>query len=77
MPEIQEDQTFTRITSMTVFSSHQFREHRIVNCDFSSANLGGILFIDCTFEDCNLSLANMSGTGLQNIRHQPLPNSAG
>lgn len=69
MPEIQEDQTFTRITvSHPIFNSRQFENCKFVNCDLSNANLGGILFIDCVFEDSNLSLANMSGTGLQHIR---------
>jgi len=67
--EIQEDQTYTRITAADpVFSSRQFENCKFVNCDMSNANLGGILFIDCVFEDCNLSLANVSNTGLQNIR---------
>jgi len=68
-PEIQEDQTFTRIAAANaVFANRQFENCKFVNCDLSSANLGGILFIDCVFEDCNLSLANMSNAGLQNIR---------
>jgi len=68
-PEIQEDQTFTRITATDpVFSSRQFENCKFVNCDLANANLGGILFIDCVFEDCNLSIANVSNTGLQHIR---------
>ncbi len=69
LSEIQEDQTYTRITAADpVFSSRQFENCKFSNCDLSNANLSGILFIDCLFEDCNLSLANMSNTGLQNIR---------
>ncbi|MFI5160802.1 MAG: pentapeptide repeat-containing protein [Sphingobacteriales bacterium] len=68
-PEIQEDQTFTRLTATDpVFTHRQFENCKFVNCDLANANLSGILFIDCLFEDCNLSLANVSTSGFQHIK---------
>jgi len=67
--EIQEDQTFTKITAADpVLSNRQFESCKFISCDLANANLGGMLFIDCLFEDCNLSQANVANTGFQHIK---------
>lgn len=35
--------------------------------DFAGANLSGFRFIDCSFQDCNLALAKLSQTFLQQV----------
>ena len=45
----------------------EFDEFRFVNCDFSSADLGGLRFSNCLFERCNLASARLAGTALQNV----------
>jgi uncharacterized protein YjbI with pentapeptide repeats len=67
IPEIIEDQIFTKISTEEVTSYKQFEHCRFVNCDFSYANFGGIVFMDCAFEECNLSVVKLADSGLQNI----------
>lgn len=37
------------------------------NCNFYEADLSGCMFIDCRFNGCNLSLAKLEKTGLQDV----------
>jgi uncharacterized protein YjbI with pentapeptide repeats len=68
IPEIIEDKTFTKIGTEDIAGHKRNYEHcRFVNCDFSYADFGGIIFADCRFDGCNLSLIKLSDTGLQNI----------
>jgi uncharacterized protein YjbI with pentapeptide repeats len=68
IPEITEDETFTKITAEAITGSKRtFENCKFINCDFSYADFGGIVFMECWFEGCNLSLIKLSDTGLQNI----------
>ena len=39
-----------------------------LNCDFSNADLSGIVFMECEFDECNLSMAKLVKTTLRDIR---------
>ena len=66
--EIIEDRTFTKITAETITGKKQsFENCKFISCDFSYADLSGIVFMECRFDGCNLSLIKLSGTGLQNV----------
>ena len=39
-----------------------------INCNFNQCNLSELNFIECDFNTCNLSMVNMYKTGLKNIR---------
>ncbi len=68
-PEITEDQTFTKITTDAIASHKRtFENCKFISSDLSYADLSGMVFIDCYFEGCNLSLIRLSDTGLQNIQ---------
>jgi fluoroquinolone resistance protein len=69
LPEIHEEQTFTRLkTGDPVFRHRQFENCSFINCDLSYANLSKLVFTECKFEGCNLSLAVLLDTGLQDIQ---------
>lgn len=69
LPDIIEDQTFTKITAESVTGKkNTFENCRFVNCDFSYADFSKQVFTECKFEDCNLSLVKLSETALQDIR---------
>ena len=36
-------------------------------CNFSSADIVGIVFTECTFTECNLSMANTKGTAFKEV----------
>ncbi len=36
-------------------------------CNFSSADIVGIVFTDCTFSECNLSMAHTKGTAFKEV----------
>lgn len=59
------DKVFEKVNSLG--EGTRFEECRFVNCDFSYAKLNNMLFIDCEFEQCNLSLANTAETGMQGV----------
>ena len=68
IPEIIEDKTFTKITAETVAGQKRtFENCKFINCDFSYADFSGVIFIECSFDDCNWTLIKLSTTGLQNI----------
>ncbi|MFI5140280.1 MAG: pentapeptide repeat-containing protein [Sphingobacteriales bacterium] len=69
IPEIIEDETFTKITADAIAGRKCTYENcGFINCDLSYAHLSGIVFISCRFEGCNLSLVHLSDTGLQDIQ---------
>ena len=69
IPEIAEDQTFTKITAADIAGRKRtFENCEFINSDLSYAHLSGIVFINCRFEGCNLSLIHLSDTGLQDIQ---------
>jgi len=69
IPEIIEDETFTKINADAITGRKRTYENcEFINCDFSYAHLSGIVFIACRFRDCNLSLTHLSDTGLQDVR---------
>ena len=68
MPDITEDETFTKITAETIAGRKRTFEHcKFISCDFSYANLSGLVFMACVFEGCNLLLVRLSDTGLQDV----------
>src|SRR5277367_760261 len=69
VPEITEDKTFTKITAGDIKGrKRSFENCKFISSDLSCADLSGMVFIDCYFEGCNLSLIKLSDTGLQNIQ---------
>ena len=69
IPEITEDQTFTKVTAEAIAGRKRtFENCKFISSDLSYADLSGMVFIDCYFEGCNLSLIRLSDTGLQNIQ---------
>jgi uncharacterized protein YjbI with pentapeptide repeats len=46
-----------------VYEECQFR-----HCNFAHANLSNLMFRNCTFDACDMSLAKLGGTGLQEVR---------
>jgi len=68
IPAIEEDKTFTKITTEAIAGSKTtFENCKFLNSDVSYANLSGSVFIDCYFEGCNLTLIQLADTGLQNV----------
>jgi uncharacterized protein YjbI with pentapeptide repeats len=68
IPEITEDKTFIKINAEAITGHKRTYENcKFINCDFSYADFAGLVFIDCQFEGCNLSLIKLSDAGLQNI----------
>jgi fluoroquinolone resistance protein len=45
----------------------EYENCEFVHCDFSSTDLGGILFIDCRFSHCNLSLVQLGKTCFRDV----------
>jgi len=69
LPDIIEDQTFTKVTAKSLTDKKStFENCWFVNCDFSYADLSKQVFTDCEFEGCNLSLVKLIETGLQDVR---------
>ena len=62
-----EDETFTKISTAQLKSAQVYEHCKFVSCDFSNAYLDGLVFMDCSFEDCNLLLASVGNTGFQNV----------
>lgn len=60
------------------FDNKSFKDEKIVDseyqyctfmgCDFSNASILSSNFIDCEFRDCNLTMLNLEGTILNNVR---------
>lgn len=67
MQSICEDQTFTKLPAAHLKAAQTYEHCKFISCDFSNAYLDGLVFIDCTFEDCNLLLASVGATGFQNV----------
>ena len=69
LPEITEDETFTKITAEAIKGNKRtFENCKFISSDLSYADLSGMVFIDCYFEGCNLSLIRLADTGLQDIK---------
>jgi uncharacterized protein YjbI with pentapeptide repeats len=70
MPDIIiEDKSFTKFTAADVTGAKRtFENCKFISSDLSYADLSGMVFIDCYFEDCNLWLIKLSETSLQNIQ---------
>jgi fluoroquinolone resistance protein len=69
LPDIIEDQTFTKITAESLTGKkNTFENCRFINCDFSYADFSKQVFVDCQFDGCNLSLVKLTETGLQDIK---------
>jgi len=69
IPEITENKTFTKITAEAFIGPRRtFENCEFINSDLSYADLSGMVFIDCFFQGCNLSLIRLSDSGLQNIQ---------
>ncbi|RYY32507.1 MAG: pentapeptide repeat-containing protein, partial [Sphingobacteriaceae bacterium] len=65
---IQEDKTFTKISANELSAlAGTFENCKFINCNFASAHLFKLSFIDCRFEGCNLGLTQFGDTGLQDI----------
>ncbi|OOQ58682.1 pentapeptide repeat-containing protein [Mucilaginibacter pedocola] len=67
MQLLQEDQTFTKLSAAELTSAQTYEHCKFVACNFANANLDGLVFIDCAFEDCNLLLISVGSTGFQNV----------
>ncbi|VAX17320.1 pentapeptide repeat protein [hydrothermal vent metagenome] len=66
------------ITENKVFKKINFGEKRIprgdydncrfINCKFININLSGFSFIECEFEDCDLSMAKINNTSFKGVK---------
>jgi fluoroquinolone resistance protein len=45
----------------------EFDDYTFVNCNFSKSDLRGVVFLDCRFRNCNLSLAHAEDAGIKNV----------
>jgi uncharacterized protein YjbI with pentapeptide repeats len=67
-PETISDQKFVKQTFTGIklpakeYDTCVFRE-----CDFADADLSGILFLECRFEQCNMSMAKVINTTFQDV----------
>jgi fluoroquinolone resistance protein len=43
----------------------QYESCEFINCNFSSVNLSGVVFIDCRFVECDLSLAKLDNAAFR------------
>ena len=67
-----------KITENRVFEKNSFSETglpkgeyescKFRNCDFPDGDLSGVIFIDCVFENCNLSLTKVRNTSFKTVR---------
>ena len=64
------ENTFERWTSEQLRPYSELEHCHFISCDFSSTDLANKRFFDCLFERCNVSLASLAGTGLQNVAFQ-------
>ncbi|HWZ03880.1 MAG TPA: pentapeptide repeat-containing protein [Mucilaginibacter sp.] len=68
IPEIIEDKIFAKVTAEAITGRKRtFENCKFINCDFSYADIAGVVFMECQFEGCNLSLIKLTEAGLQNI----------
>jgi len=64
-----QDRTFTP----TILGNQQLKFGEYENCTFEQLNLnshdiGGYIFIDCLFEDCDLSMVKIKATSFQQVK---------
>jgi fluoroquinolone resistance protein len=65
MDAFVEDQTFETIDFKAKPPAKGHYDHcTFLYCDLSSVNLSEIIFVDCVFTGCNLSMAAVSECGL-------------
>lgn len=69
IPDIEEDKTFTKILAEAITGNKRtFENCRFISSDLSYADLSGITFANCFFDECNLSLIKLRETGLQDVQ---------
>ncbi len=69
LTDFEADKTFTKVAAADIARRNcTFENCRFVSCDFSNADFSGMLFMECVFDGCNLSLVKLVDTGLQDIR---------
>ncbi|PKD20365.1 hypothetical protein APR41_13885 [Salegentibacter salinarum] len=61
-----EEQVFNNKNLQNHTFANSYESCQFTNCNFSTGSLKGILFIDCEFEDCDLSNVNLDHTSFQN-----------
>ncbi|SMB94158.1 pentapeptide repeat protein [Hymenobacter roseosalivarius DSM 11622] len=61
------ENVFERWTAAEIAPQQEMEQYRFVAGNFSGADLTNKRFIDCRFEQCNLSLVTLAGAGLQNV----------
>ena len=62
------ENTFERWTADQLKVETEWEQCLFVDCNFTEADLRHKRFIDCRFERCNLSLATLTGAGLQGVQ---------
>ena len=62
MPHVMESVDFSIIELEEEYEDYQF-----VNSHFAGVNLSSIKFISCTFDGCDLSLANLQNSAFQEV----------
>ena len=63
-----EDQVFEKVHYLEKpLEKGDYENCTFIHCDFSDADISGILFQDCTFRDCNLSMSKISNTAFRNV----------
>lgn len=66
--EVIEDQKFTKVLPGEIAGQKRtFENCSFISSDLSYADFSGVVFIECRFEACNLTLVQLSDTGLQNV----------
>lgn len=62
------DETFDKTDGRaTPLQKGEYEHCTFTNCDLAEADLGGIRFVDCRFEGCNLSLAKTPKTAWREV----------
>jgi uncharacterized protein YjbI with pentapeptide repeats len=70
MDAFVEDQTFETIDFKAKPPAKGHYDHcTFLHCDLSSVNLSEIIFVDCVFTGCNLSMAAVTNTVVF-LRHE-------
>ncbi len=67
-PTSYENQTFEKIIyTGTASNGKEYHECSFIKCDLSSSDFCNNRFVDCIFEDCNLSMVKLGGSTLNNV----------
>lgn len=66
-----EEQTFEHLNlGITPLAPGNYEGCTFLDCDFTNAVLSQLVFADCTFISCNLSMVKSTGTGLRKVRFE-------